>query len=162
MSAAAAPRVDGAPQRPAFPAAVPEHGAFRRIEDRQFLEMNQAYGPHGGFASGNEVARRMRRHCHQPMSVLARWIVRRELVNLTWRSQVLVPMFQFNTGDMCVHPVVRDALAELAGVFDDWEIAAWFAQPNVWLGNERPVDLVNVDNEALLRAARTDRFVAHG
>jgi hypothetical protein len=135
---------------------------FRRIEDRQFLEMCQAYGPHGGFATGDEVARRMRHKYDQPMSVLARWIVRRGVLNLNWRSQILVPVFQFTDADMRVRPVVSDVIAELGDVFDDWEIASWFAKSNAWLHNERPVNVVDVDNEALLHAARADAFVARG
>ena len=59
-------------------------------------------------------------------------------------------------------PVVRDVLCELTGVFDDWEIASWIARPNALLRNERPVDLVSIDDEGLVQAARTDRFVARG
>ena len=159
MSAAAAPQVARLPQRPA---PAPAQETFRRIEDREFLLMSQAYSLHGGLASGDELAWRLRHHCDQPISTLAKWIVKREIVNLVWRSQILVPVFQFTNATMGVRPVVREVMTELEGVFDDWEIAAWFAQPNAFLRNERPVDLVNIDDGSLLQAARADRFVARG
>ena len=161
MSAAAASRaVPLLPQRGT--PCVAAQAAFRRIEDREFLQMSRVYGLHGGLASGDEVAWRMRRHWDQPISLVAKLIVRREVVSLVWRSQLLLPLFQFTMRDMRVLPVVRDVLCELTGVFDDWEIASWIARPNALLRNERPVDLVSIDDEGLVQAARTDRFVARG
>ena len=136
--------------------------AFRRLEDRQFLDMSRAFAAHGGWVGGDEIARRMRRHWDQPISVLARWIVRREIVNIVSHSQILIPVFQFSGDDLQTRLVVRAALAELKGVFDDWEIAAWFAQPNVWLGEQRPLDLVSGNHVAVIEAARADRFIARG
>ena len=143
-------------------APMPAQEAFRRIEDREFLQLSRAYALHGGLAAGEQVAWCMRREWDQPVSTLAKWIVRREVVNLVWRSQILVPVFQFSGTNMQVRPVVRQLLAELRDVFDDWEITAWFAQPNAFLRDERPLDLINVDDAGLLQAARTDRFVARG
>jgi hypothetical protein len=51
---------------------------------------------------------------------------------------------------------------ELAGTLDDWELAAWFARPNSWLQNSAPVELIDVDQPAVLQAARADRFIARG
>lgn len=142
--------------------AMPAQQSSRRIEDREFLRMSEAFGMHGGLASGDEVAWRLRRHSDQPISTLAKWIVKREVLSLVWRGQVLLPLFQFESPEMCLRKVVRDVLVDLNAVFDDWEMAAWFAQPNCFLRNERPVDVVNVDDAGLLHAARADRFVARG
>jgi hypothetical protein len=136
--------------------------AFRRLEDRQFLDMSRAFAAQGGWVSGDEMARRMRRQWDQPISVLARWIVKREIVNIAWHSQILIPLFQFSSDAQQIRLVVRAALAELKGVFDDWEIAAWFAQTNVWLGEQRPLDLVAGNHVAVIEAARADRFIARG
>ena len=58
--------------------------------------------------------------------------------------------------------MVRAALAELEGAFDDWEIGAWFAQPNSWLDEQLPLDVVGRDDDAVIHAARADRFIARG
>ena len=134
--------------------------AFRRLEDRQFLDMSSAFGTQGGWVSGDEMSRRMRRRWDQPISVLANWVMRREIVNIVRPSGILIPVFQFNSEDLRVRPVVRAALAELAGVFDDWEIAVWFAQPNAWLHEQRPLDLAARDDATVAEAARADRFIA--
>ena len=45
------------------------------MNHQQFAAMEIAYERRGGLASGDEVARLLRRHSEQPLSVLARWIV---------------------------------------------------------------------------------------
>ena len=136
--------------------------AHRHLDDRQFLDMSRAFAGQGGWVSGDEMAQRMRCHRDQPLSVLARWIVKREIVNIAWHSQILIPVFQFSSDALQIRLVVRAALAELKGVFDDWEIAAWFAQTNVWLGEQRPLDLAAGNHVAVIEAARADRFIARG
>jgi hypothetical protein len=134
---------------------------FRRLEDRQFLEMDSAFGTRGGWISGDEMARRLRRQWSQPISVLANWVTKREIVNIAWHSAILIPVFQFGSQDLQIRPVVQAVLAELGSVFDDWEIAVWFAQPNAWLNQQRPLDLAASDDAAVIDAARADRFIAH-
>jgi hypothetical protein len=134
--------------------------AFRRLEDRQFLDMSRNFDAQGGWVSGDEMSRRMRRHWDQPISVLANWVMKREIVNIVWHARILIPVFQFSSEDLQIRPVVRAALAELDSVFDDWEIAVWFAQPNAWLHEQPPLDLAARDDEAVIDAARADRFIA--
>lgn len=134
---------------------------FRRLQDRQFLEMDSAFGVQGGWVSGDEMSRRLRRHWDQPISVLANWVTKREIVNIAWRSGILIPVFQFDSQNLRIRPVVQAVLAELESVLDDWEIAVWFAQPNTWLHQQRPLDLAARNDDAVIHAARADRFIAH-
>ena len=134
----------------------------QRLEDRQFQQMLDAYARSGGLVSGNEAARRLRRYCDQPLSTLARLIVARSIVTFEWRSQLVVPLFQFERADMSLRPSVVEVMREFASVLDDWECACWFSQPNVWLHNEMPVDLIANEPMRVLAAARTDRFIARG
>jgi len=140
---------------------TPRPDPFRRLEDRQFLEMGSAFGAQGGWVSGDEMSRRLRRHWDQPISVLASWVTKREIVNIARNSGLLIPVFQFGSQDLRIRPVVQAVLAELGSVFDDWEIAVWFAQPNAWLHQQRPLDLAARDDDAVIHAARADRFIAH-
>lgn len=124
--------------------------------------MSRAYEAHGGLASGDQVAAQVGR-CHdQPISRVAQWIIRRQIVNFTWRSHILIPRFQFAAPDtdMKILPVVGAVIAELEGVFDDWQVAQWFTQPNVGLRHGRPLDLLAIDEAAITQAARADRYVA--
>jgi hypothetical protein len=135
---------------------------FRRVEDKQFTMMEAAFLRTGGLASDNAVAHQLRRHTGQPVSVLAHWIVQRRIVCFPWNSGTLVPLFQFNTGNMTLCPGVSEILGELVDVFDDWEISHWFASPNSWLDDVAPVDMIAHDHPAVHDAARADRFIAHG
>ncbi len=132
------------------------------LADLGYLAMVQQYRASGGLATGNEVVRLMREICDQPVSVLARWIVQREVVCFIWKSEHLLPMFQFELRSMSLLPHLQAILSELVPVFDEWELALWFAQPNSWLQGAAPVDLIGVDSSAVLDAARADRFVATG
>lgn len=135
---------------------------FSRIEDKQFAMMASAFSRTGGLARDNAVARQLRRRTGQPVSALAHWMVERTIVCLPWNSHTLVPMFQFDPVDMTLHNGVTEILRELIDVFDDWELALWFARPNVWLNGIAPVDAMAHDQLAVHRAARADRFVVRG
>ena len=134
----------------------------QRHDDRQFFAMRDAFEQQGGLALGDEVAGLMRSRCEQPVSMLARWIVARRVVSFSWRSQTLLPLFQFDRIDMSLHAATCDVVAELVPVFDDWDLASWFAHPNSWLGGASPVDTIARDPASTVQAARADRFIAHG
>ena len=133
-----------------------------RLDSRQFDAMSHAFRPHGGFAASDDVMRRLRPLSDQPLSMLARWIVSRTVLSVSWRDQSLLPMFQFDLADMSIKPACARVVAELKDVFDDWELALWFAAPNVWLDHAAPVALLADEEFAVLQAARADRFVARG
>lgn len=132
------------------------------LAGQEYLAMVRQYRASGGLATGNEVVRLMREIVDQPVSVLARWIVRREVVCFIWKSEHLVPVFQFERRSMSLRPQVSTVLSELVPVFDECELALWFAQPNSWLQGAAPADLISPDAAAVLNAARADRFVATG
>ena len=152
-------------QRPAAPrpdTARPQGPAGRRLEDQQFLLMKEGFAASGGLCGGDLVARRMRSQFDQPISMLARWIVTRQAVNILWQSQWMLPLFQFDPATMGVCPAVKQVLAELSDVFDDWDLALWFVQRNAWLDGQAPVTVIATDAPAVRDAARADRFVARG
>jgi hypothetical protein len=126
------------------------------------LAMIHTYQMAGGLVSCDEAAMLLRRHCDQPISLLARWIVARKVVSVVWQSQTLIPLFQFEIADMSVRPGVSEVIAELTGAFDDHELATWFARPNCWLLNAAPVEVIDTDHPAVLQAARADRYIARG
>jgi hypothetical protein len=135
---------------------------FARIERMQHEAMTHAFRSHGGFISSDDVAQGLRGVCDQPVSRLARWIVSRAVISISWRARTLMPAFQFNRADMAIVPGVTDVLQELRTVFDNWELALWFAAPNAWLDYAAPVTLLADDALSVLQAARTDRFIALG
>jgi len=134
----------------------------RVVQPAGSLEVGTALMNWGGMLPADEIARRMRPHYDQPISQLARWIVRRAIVVVPAKACTLVPLFQFDQMRMTVKVEVSAALAELVSVFDDLEVATWFVEPNRWLGGLAPVEGLRQGLVAMLQAARTDRFIARG
>jgi hypothetical protein len=122
----------------------------------------EAFRRSGGVVSTDTLTMMLRRWSDQPISLLARWLVNRDVISFKSNGQTLLPTFQFDWLTGSVRPGVLGALAELRGAFDDDEIAAWFAQPNSSLFGDSPVNLIDKDPAAVLEAARIDRFVAMG
>jgi hypothetical protein len=137
----------------------------RRVQQpasHQHLAMIQTYQRTGGLVTCDEAAMLLGRHRDQPISVLARWIVARDVLSFAWQAETLVPLFQFHIADMTLRRGAREVIAELAGAFDDLDLAAWFASPNCWLENAAPVVMIETDQPAVLQAARADRYLAKG
>jgi hypothetical protein len=130
--------------------------------DGRASEVLHTFQRTGGLASGNEVTFLLRRRTSQPISTLARWIVAQRVVSFGWRGEYVLPMFQFDRADMTVRRDVSAVLDEFDGTFDDWDLATWFALPNAWLGDDTPVEVLPLDPQRVLRAARADRFIARG
>lgn len=73
-----------------------------------------------------------------------------------------LPLLQFDGVDMSLQPAMAQVAAELAGVFDAWELWCWLAAPNSSLDDRAPFDVLLNDPDAVLQAARVDRFIACG
>lgn len=131
-------------------------------QDHQFVALLNSYRDSGGLARAPEVVALLNRRGGTDLPTLASWIVEREVICLEWQSQAWLPWFQFNRLDMTPQPGLGLVLAELSPVFDTWELASWFAQPNAWLGDRTPVDMLGLDLQAVLNASRADRFIAKG
>ena len=166
--AAAFPRPPSAPWYIDIEPVVPRvHHDDRPLpSDRDFIEMRNAYRATGGVARGHELARRLESRDDGPDHVgdlrLARLIVARDVFSFEWRECVWVPMFQLDTNDLSVNQSARQVSAELASDFDGWSLGVWFAQPNAWLRQRRPVELLATELHNVLQAARADRYIAVG
>lgn len=143
------------------PIRLPER-VHQRLEDKQYLAMDRMFSMTGGMFVGDDLIRRLRHTTDQPISMLARWIVGRQVVTFEWQRRLMAPMFQFELMHMTVRPAVTRVLEELAEVFDDWSLALWFAQPNSWLDGAAPAYIIGSDAEAVHAAARADRYIALG
>lgn len=131
--------------------------------ERELVTMLTAFRPVGGVVSGDDLAAILRDHHPQPISVVARWLVRRSILSFGWRGQTLIPLFQFERASMCPRTEVLAIIRELHDAFNDWEVALWFATANAWLENSaRPVTTIDSDAQAVLRAAQADRYIALG
>ncbi len=93
---------------------------------------------------------------------LGRAMASGDICSFQWRSAFWIPMFQFDLENLSFKHGPRSILRELRGVFDEWMLTAWFAQPNSSLMGHKPVDLLASNFPAVFVAAQADRDVAAG
>jgi hypothetical protein len=128
--------------------------------NRQFMEMLDSYRSTNGIARAQEVFTMYKVSHGNDVATLARWIVKREVVSFDWQSKVWVPLFQFDRADMSILPGMDSVLSILNPIFDPWEMAIWFSQPNRRLQGKSPALALASDPHGVLNAADTDRFIA--
>lgn len=141
---------------------APRCRAVSVFDSRSFDAMIGAFKSSGGTARADDLALLLEEKSKGNFISVARQIVSRDIFSFEWQSHFWVPMFQFDHADMSVRQEVRRVVHELASVLDNWALAQWFTQPNEWLKNRRPVDMVHSHFSYVLDAARADRFVATG
>jgi hypothetical protein len=130
--------------------------------DRGFGALRTTFRATGGIARGDDLARLLEYLNREGAVSLARLISSGEVFGFAWRETWWIPMFQFSLRDLSLSRQSQAVLAELSGAYAGWSLACWFAEPNEWLQQRRPVELLDSDLAAVLGAARTDRFVANG
>ena len=142
--------------------AILDHEEDELPSDRDFIAMLAAYRATGGIARTDDLARMLNEQRRAGLDGLAGLIARGTVFGFEWRGAFWLPMFQFEPHDLTLKPAPRQVVAELTAEFDGWAMAVWFAQPNSWLYDRRPVDLLDSQLNQVLEAARTDRFIATG
>ena len=127
--------------------------------DEQFLSMLRGFRASGGLHRGSRYAARAR-CCRMADDQNAGDVT--PPLYFEWGGELWFPAFQFNPADRSLRCAPAQIIAELAPLFDGWELAQWFVAPNLWLGDARPVDLLDIDPDGVVGAARADRFIATG
>jgi hypothetical protein len=128
--------------------------------DRAFVALLDACRPTGGLAPAEELLVSFKHRGGPDVSMLARWIVARQVISFAWHARTWLPLFQFCPRDMTPRRELGPVVAELNAVYDECELATWFATPNLSLAGRSPLNAFDSDALAVVRAARIDRFVA--
>jgi hypothetical protein len=149
-----------APARPMHGAPVADRAADEM--DRAFAVLRNVLRPRGGIARTAEVAAWLEARGRSGLLTIAGHARQRELFSVDWDETEWLPLFQFAPFSLRVRPAIAAVLEELSDVFDGWTLATWFVTPNSCLDDRCPVDLLDADMPAVVRAARTDRFIASG
>lgn len=139
-------------------APVPEQDIPIEPSEGGFVALRDAYRATGGMADGDDLARLLEERQLGRYMSLARLIVLGGVFSVEWRGIYWIPMFQFGLHDLSLKPGPRQVLAELKPALEAWPLAAWFARPNMRLGRQRPVDLLDADLAGVLHAARVERL----
>lgn len=123
--------------------------------DEGFVGMLVAYRNSGGLAKAQEVANMFKACGRCDITTLARSIALERVVFFEWDEHIWLPLFQFNRVDMSCLAGLDAVLSELHGVHNHWQSARWFSQPNEWLSQSCPADVLGQHSEAVLTAARS-------
>src|ERR1700761_6678040 len=86
---------------------------MRRRSDIALADLMNAYASHSGLAPSSEIVHMMRPFWRQPLSMVATWIVHRRVLSISWRSQLLLPLFQFVKPRMTLLPEVSASVSKL-------------------------------------------------
>jgi hypothetical protein len=121
--------------------------------------MENAFRARGGLASAEDVVRWLGEAVDQPISCLARWIVGHDVISFQWQGHTMLPLFQFDLPQSRPHEAASAVARELLPVLGEWDACLWFAQPNVWLDDAAPVEVIGRDPRAVLDAARAHRYL---
>lgn len=148
--------------RPAAPSATSATRSCRMCTEQALPNLLSAFRTTGGVMTDDALAALLRKRWVQPISVVARWIVDRQVVHFTLGSQLMLPLFQFDLKNHDVLPSVGRVIAQLGDSFDDQELAQWFDEANCWLHGATPAEAIAEDFSAVLEAARADRFALEG
>lgn len=133
---------------------VPDRYAQETRRNHQFIKLLNAFRCNGGLAREPEVAARFQADGGSNVSPLAGWIDKRQVISFEWQAKRWMPLFQFNPIGLSLRTGLDNVLDELLGVYDDWELATWFAQPNPWLAERAPADMLAVAAPQVLAAAQ--------
>lgn len=136
---------------------IPVCGPLRRRDDIVLTELLDSYSSHGGLVPPEGIISLMRPHWRQPSSTLAKWIAARKVVSFAWRSQLLLPTFQFERPRMTPRQGVAEVALELVELMDDQGVATWFVRPTPWLKQATPLETILFDSDAVVEAARRTR-----
>jgi hypothetical protein len=128
-------------------------GISRQPSGRGFIALLEAFRASGGTAPGEIVGRLLEAHQMGDAVSLARLVRSGEVFGFEWRGNLWIPMFQFDANDLSVRRGPQRVRAALPESCQGWAQAAWFATPNTWLHEERPVDLLPLDLGAVIDAA---------
>jgi len=149
----------GAAERWPIAAALDFRSSPQASHDAAFISLLAAFRPTGGMARADDLATQLR---VAEVGVVARWIVEREVLSIHWNEIYWLPLFQFVKPSMGPCPVMAVILSELSPLLDEWDLAEWFCQPSGWLGDLTPAASLRLSGEAVLQAARADRFAIGG
>ena len=104
---------------------------------------------------GEIVDRLLEEHRVADTVSLAKLICTGQVFGFEWRASLWIPMFQFDAEDLALKPGAQRVRAELPSLWSGWTLASWFAGPNAWLDGRSPADVLNLDLDAVIRAARS-------
>lgn len=135
-------------------------GARQRDRDEMFIEMLDAYRGSGGLSRGTQISALLEGRGRHTAGTVDKWKDTNEVIYFEWALETWLPRFQFDMATKAPWAEVGLVATELAGVYDNWEMALWFARPSSSLEGRLPADTLRSDPDLVIQAARHDRSLA--
>ena len=136
-------------------------GLLNPCADHQFVAMLNAYRDYGGLARMQEVLARFKGQRADGLALLTSSITSRQVICFEWHAQSWLPLFQFNRFELAPRAELGQLFSALVSIYDDWALAKWFVLPHPRLTGHAPVECLQADRSAVLRAAHADRMAAY-
>jgi hypothetical protein len=116
-------------------------------------EARLAFVPEHGAWTASEIADRAGSQATNRSALASSWRAAGRVLAIEWNGSTVFPAFQFDA-DVQPRPTVATVLTHLrdAGL-SDWQQALWSNAGTGWLGDRRPVDLLDADPSAVVAAA---------
>jgi hypothetical protein len=118
-----------------------------------FLALLEAFRSTGGCSPAAMVNRLLAEHPVGDAVSVAKLILTRQLFGFEWRANLWIPMFQFRLDDLSLRAKPQQVRAVLPSEWSGWMLAAWFAGRNRRLSGSSPVDVLDIDFNAVVQAA---------
>ena len=122
---------------------------------RSFIALLQAFRATGGTAPGEIAGPLLEEHQVGSAVSLAKRIYTGQVFGFEWRASLWIPMFQFDADDLALKAHAQRVRAQLPSQWSGWALVTWFAGPNGRLGGRHPVDMLDADLDAVMRAAQS-------
>jgi hypothetical protein len=133
-----------------LPATVPSPVAVLQAR-RNALAREEIVQEFGALTSA-QVADLAGSRAANKAALAHRWRQEGRIFSVPHRGTNYFLGFQFDEQGQPI-PAVADVIRRLGGRMSEWGLALWLTASNGWLGDKRPVDLLRVDPEAVVRAA---------
>lgn len=145
-----------------FRAKPPLLAMHNVVSDSDIEHMIAMYRASGGILRADDLALLFEKKGCGDFVRVARMIATREIFSFQLDGHFWIPMFQFHAHNMTIKRDVRKIINALGSVLDSWTLAQWFTQPNLWLQDKRPIEMLDSELSVVLVAAQADRVVAKG
>jgi hypothetical protein len=134
-----------------LPPAVPPLAAVWHAH--RTAEARLAFMSEHGAWPASEVADRAGSQATNRSALASSWRAAGRVLAVEFNGGMVFPAFQFDA-DVQPRPAVATILTHLrAAGLSEWQQALWFNAPTGWLGDRRPVDVLDADPAAVIAAA---------
>lgn len=120
---------------------------------RSFIAMLEAFRASGGVAPGPIVGQLLGEYRVGKVVRLEELMASGHIFGFSWRANVWIPVFQFETKDLALKASAQSVRAELPSLWSGWQVASWFAAPSARMNGHSPADRLDSDLEAVVQAA---------